>query len=129
MSALTIFLSYNLTDEELVVIWRLQTLAAAHGLTLFVPHPQDRQGKRISRATEQMIDASNLVVAFCTRQFSDRVTQEINHAIQRGRPVLLILEVGVEPPPNLKQFSVVRFDTQQPGDLEKRLVGHLIQNK
>ncbi|HEV2387676.1 MAG TPA: hypothetical protein VGS20_10525 [Candidatus Acidoferrales bacterium] len=35
--ALKVFLSYSLEPEQPVVVWRLQTLAAANGVQLYVP--------------------------------------------------------------------------------------------
>ena len=129
MTDLRIFLSYNLGRSDTVVVWRLQTLAAAHGITLYVPHPQDRRSKAISARIAQMIDAANLTVVLCAQQFSQRVGQEVDYAIQRGKPVLLILEESVELPSSLQGFPAIRFDLRRdpPGELENRIISHLRQ--
>lgn len=129
MNNLSIFLSYNLSSTDMVVIWRLQTLAAAHGITMYVPHPEERRSDRISSFAAQMIDASTLVIAFCTKQLSSKVLQEINYALNKSKPVLLIVEQGVELPRPLKGFPVLAFDPQRPGDFEKRLIDHLDSNR
>ena len=57
-----VFLSYN-TPDEMAVIWRLQTLAAASGLHLDVPNATQRDDwPTISR----MIDSADSVIAFLT---------------------------------------------------------------
>jgi hypothetical protein len=35
--AFKVFLSYSIDPEEQAIVWRLQTLAAAHGIEVFVP--------------------------------------------------------------------------------------------
>lgn len=129
MNSLSIFLSYNLSRTDMVVIWRLQTLAAAHGITMYVPHPEDRRGDHIPSAVAQMIDASTLFIAFCTKQLGPKVMQEIRYALNKSKPILLIVEQGVEVPDLLKGFPALTFDPQRPGDFEKRLLDHLDSNQ
>ncbi len=106
MSNLSLFLSYNLSRTDMV--GRLQTLAAAHGITVYVPHPEDRRGDRISSSASQMIDASTLVIALCTKQLSSKVLQEVQYARDKNKPVLLIVEKGIEVPHSLREFPALR---------------------
>ncbi len=112
----------------MVVLWRLQTLAAAHDITLFVPHPQDRRSDRVPHRVAQMIEASDLAVALCTQQsLGARVEQEIDYAIQRGKPVLLVLEERISLPSRWQALPTIRFDLERdpPGELENKIVEHL----
>ena len=59
-----VFLSYNTTPDEMVVVWRLQTLAAASGLHLDVPNPVQRSDWA---TVTQMINAADSVIAFLTK--------------------------------------------------------------
>lgn len=129
MNSLSIFLSYNLSSTDMVVIWRLQTLAAAHGITMYVPHPEDRRGDHISSSTAQMIDASTLVIAVWTKQPSSKVLQEIQYALSKSKPVLLVVEQGIKPPHWLKEVPALTFDLQRPGDFERRLIDYLNSNQ
>src|SRR5438270_12482097 len=88
-----VFLSYNTTPDEMVVVWRLQTLAAASGLRLDVPNPIQRSDWP---SVTQMINAADSVIAFLTKQVikAPQVIKETNYALSLGQPVIPIVEQG-----------------------------------
>lgn len=130
MESLRIFLSYHVSRSDMVVLWRLQTLAAAHGIALFIPHPQDRRGDRVPAQIAQMVQSSMLVVVLCTQpRLGQRVEREVEYAIQIGKPVLFILEERVALPPEWEALPSIRFDPRRdpPGKLEKKIIDHLVE--
>lgn len=78
----------------MVIVWRLQTLAAASGLHLEVPNKDQRANKVI---IQQMINNSDSMIALLTKTSasSKYVEEEIGYAISINRPVIPIIEKGV----------------------------------
>jgi hypothetical protein len=125
MREMDIFLSHSFSPIEMAVAWRLQTLAAAHGLTMRVPHPVDRK-RGLTTAVRQMVDASELVVGFYTGKLTQPVVDEIRYAIDRGKPVLLVIEEGVALLPSFRGLPHVTFRPEQdPGQTVSDIVGFL----
>src|SRR5881227_1214483 len=85
-----VFLSYN-TPDEMTVVWRLQTLAAASGLRLDVLN--DRQRSDPAKVTKTIDDADS-VIAFLTREPTPQVNRELSYALKRNKPVIPIVESG-----------------------------------
>src|SRR3954469_15279938 len=85
-----VFLSYN-TPDEMVVIWRLQTLASASGIHLDVPSSVQRSDWT---TVTRMIDAADSVIAFLTSRETVQVKQELSYALTKGKPVIPIVEQG-----------------------------------
>lgn len=65
-----VFLSYNTAPDDMVIVWRLQTLAAASGLHVDVPNPMQRSDWAIVR---RMIDDADSVIAFLTKPATTQV--------------------------------------------------------
>lgn len=86
-----VFLSYNTTPDEMVVVWRLQTLAAASGLRLDVPNPTQRAD---FVTVTQMIDAADAVIVFLTSRATPQVKKELTYALDLNKPVIPIVEKG-----------------------------------
>jgi len=59
----------------MVVVWRLQTLAAASGLHLDVPNQMQRSSDWSSAA--RRIDDADVVLAFVTNRVTQQVKREI----------------------------------------------------
>jgi hypothetical protein len=127
-----VFLSYNTTPNEMVVVWRLQTLAAASGLHLDVPNPVQRSDWGV---IAPMISAADSVIAFLTKQVikAPQVIQETNYALSLGKPVVPIVEQGVslELIKSLSQRSGTYFvfDPGKPGEMERELSEYLRKQK
>ncbi len=91
-----VFLSYNTSPEEMVVVWRLQTLAAASGLHLDVPNHDQRLD---SVTVREMIERSDCVLALLTKRATKQVQNEIQTALDLGKKVIPIVEPGYLTPP------------------------------
>ncbi|HKF52202.1 MAG TPA: toll/interleukin-1 receptor domain-containing protein [Candidatus Acidoferrales bacterium] len=130
--ALNVFLSYSTEPDENVIVWRLQTLAAANGIEVFVP-PRI-EGKLISArpallsaAVRRAIEQADCVLAIITTATSSVVESELNYALAKNRTIIPIVESGIADSPFLRQFqNIFRFDrTMQPGQVESEVVQFL----
>lgn len=117
-----VFLIHNTSPEEMVLVWRLQTLAAASGLHLDVPNLNQRQN---SILIDQMIEHADSVIVLVTRAALDSVhlVGEIQMAQSKGRTIIPIFEKGVptESMNELKGSTVFFFDPQEPWEMESKL--------
>ena len=132
--ALNVFLSYSTEPDENVIVWRLQTLAAANGIEVFVP-PRI-EGKLLSArpvllsaAVRHAIEQADCVLAIITAATNSVVESELNYALAKNRTIIPIVESGIPDSPFLGQFqSVFRFDRNvEPGRLESQVVQFLKQ--
>lgn len=126
-----VFLSYNTTRDEMVVVWRLQTLAAASGLHLEVLNSEQRSDWTV---VAQKIDESDSVIAFLTKQATKQVENELRYALSRGKPVIPIVERGVSTKlisVLLQQSGIPVFvlDPDKPGMMESMLADYLRTKK
>jgi len=89
-----VFLSYNTSNNDMVVVWRLQTLAAASGLHLDVPNKTQRVDHAV---IQQMINNSDSMIALLTKTSasSKHVEQEIKYAVSINKLIIPIVEKGV----------------------------------
>lgn len=111
-----VFLSYNAPDE-MTVVWRLQTLAAASGLHLDVLNA--RQRSDLAKVTKT-IDEADSVIAFLTQEPTAQVKRELSYALKKNKPVIPIVEAGTTTLPinALLQHSgipVFQLDPRNPG--------------
>jgi len=122
-----VFLSYNTSRDEMVVVWRLQTLAAASGLHLEVLNQEQRADWGI---VTRIIDEADAVIAFLTKQASKQVENELRYALSRKKPVIPIVERGV----STKLINVLLqgsgipvfvLDPDNPGSMESGLADYL----
>ena len=124
-----VFLSYNTTPDEMVVVWRLQTLAAASGLHLEVLN----RNQRSDWATvAHKIDEADSVIAFLTKSATSQVEKELRYALDRGKLVIPIVERGVSTRlinDLLRQSGIPVFelDPRSPWKIENELAGFLRQ--
>ena len=125
-----VFLSYN-SPDEMAVIWRLQTLAAASGLQLDVPSTQQRYDwQTISR----MIDSADSVIVFLTDKATPQVRQELSYALTKNIPVIPIVEsgavtAGVTTILKNKHVPVFTLEPGNPWRMENELATYLKQEK
>lgn len=122
-----VFLSYNTSKDEMVVVWRLQTLAAASGLHLDVPNPIQRSDWP---AISQMIDASDAVIVFLTKRATAQVKKELDYSLTQGKRVIPIVEHGVQPGPIstlLRESGVPVFElrSDQSWNMERDIAAYL----
>lgn len=125
-----VFLSYN-TPDEMTVIWRLQTLAAASGLQLDVLNARQRSDP--AKVT-QSINNADSVIAFLTQEPTPQVKSELSYALKRKKPVVPIVEAGTTTSQinELLQHSgipVFQMDRHHPGKMENELAKYLEKQK
>lgn len=126
-----VFISYNTASDDMVVVWRLQTLAAASGLQLDVPNPIQRSNWV---TIMQMIDNSDAVISFITKRATKQVKNEIEYALSRGKRVIPIVEQGISInsiQPLLQQSGTPVFilNPQSPRRMESELAQFLQKEK
>jgi len=93
--AFRVFLSYSLDAAEMALAWRLQTLAVAHGIEMYVPNyaadltaplsPKD------SNAIRAAIDRADCVLAIITKAAGPAVQDELKYAAKKGKLVIPIV--------------------------------------
>lgn len=124
-----VFLSYNTNPDEMVVVWRLQTLAAASGLHLEVLN----RNQRSDWATvAHRIDEADSVIAFLTKSATSQVEKELRYALDSGKLVIPIVERRVSTKlinDLLHQSGVPVFelDSRSPWKVENELARFLRQ--
>lgn len=125
-----VFLSYNAPDE-MTVVWRLQTLAAASGLHLDVLNARQRSDP--AKVTKT-IDEADSVIAFLTQEPTAQVKRELSYALKKNKPVIPIVEAGTTTLPikALLQHSgipVFQLDPRNPGQMESQIAKYLEKKK
>lgn len=120
-----VFLIHNTSDDEMVIVWRLQTLAAASGLHLDVPSNVQRSN---SLLISQMIDEADAVIVLLTKSAlkAKFLTSEINFAISKNKTIIPIFVKGVTSPAITSLFGqygspIFIFDPQKPWEMESEL--------
>jgi len=130
-----VYLSYSVDPEEQAIVWRLQTLAASHGIQIYVPHR--KQVGTISRppillpdAAKSAIDQADCVVAIVTNKTGPDVDKELIYALGRNKVIIPIIQDNVPDVPLLKKFEkVFRFSPHDPGRTETEVVKFLKMQK
>jgi nucleoside 2-deoxyribosyltransferase len=135
--AFEVFLSYSTGPEEQVVVWRLQTLAAAHDIQVYVPYRPERTGFRptaepqLSQEATNAIDAAGCVLAIITSRVAPVVQQELSYALGKGKPVIPIVQAGVRDGSLLSMFPqvFVYSPAGNTGEVESQIIEFLKQWK
>jgi hypothetical protein len=121
--AFRVFLSYSLDPAEQALAWRLQTLAAAHGIEMYVPRRDSATSPRartVPGEVQNAIDRSDCVLAILTSQANLFVQREMKHALAKKKLVIPIVHSDLAGHPLLTQFPrVFTFSPwDNPGKLE-----------
>lgn len=132
--AFKVFLSYSTDPDEQVIVWRLQTLATASGIHVYVPQRHFPRVKPMpSDEVKSAIDESNCVLALITTNTSAEVENELSYALASHKLVIPIVENTVRLNPELlAKFprGVFSFSRHQvPGRIENDVVMFLKQEK
>jgi len=130
------FLSHSTDASEQVIVWRPQTLAAAHGIELVVPPRPGLElpsGRRVVPSTgiRSAIEHSEFVLAIITARTSRFVEQELNYALGKRKLIIPIVETGVRNGAFLRNFPKVFWFSHHdaPGKVETEIVGFLKTQK
>jgi hypothetical protein len=103
-----IFVCYNpnAQPEESTAL-RLQTISNLYGLKVSLPSRQT-SANGISQETKLRIDNSRFVVAFCLESLSYLLTEELNYAILKQKPIVVIYDVDAGKKINFKEVGDVK---------------------
>jgi hypothetical protein len=135
--AFKVFLSYSTDPEEHAIVWRLQTLAATHGIQLFVPSrpglttPANR--KNVPLLPDRVaIGHADCVLAIITSATGPAVEKELNYALSEGKLIIPIVEHSLAHQPFLRKFpkifSFSRLD-ENAGKIEIQVLEFLKQQR
>lgn len=124
-----VFLTHSLDPSEEGLAWRLQTLAAAYGIQMYVPrrnHPPNRKTDLAASAVKE-IDRSDCVLAIITGHADETVEAELKHARDRQKPIIPIVRSDLADNPLLTQFRPVFIFSpgDYPGKLETEVMEFL----
>lgn len=134
----TVFLSYSVDPDEQAIVWRIQTLAAAQGIQVFVPQrpgprmPTSRHHVLIDEQTRKAIDQADCVLAIITTRTGTAVQKELNYARGKGKLIIPIVEQEVTNHAFLSGFApVFRFSrwNSSPGKVEAEISQFLLRQK
>lgn len=126
--AFRVFLSHSLDPAEQALAWRLQTLAAAHGIEVFVPQRGSALSSSALVALHNAIDRSDCVLAIIISKADASVRKELQYALAQGKPVIPIVHSDFANHPWLAQFPRFIFSpSDNPGKVEGQVVEYLKQ--
>jgi len=125
--AFRVFLSYSLDPTEMALAWRLQTLAAAHGIEMYVPQHGPGNGAPAAVTVQQAIDRADCVLAIITTAASELVQNELGYALERKKLVIPIVRTDLAGHALLAGFpQVFTFSPwENPGAVETEIVDFL----
>jgi hypothetical protein len=123
--AFRVFLSYSLDPTEQALAWRLQTLAAAHGIEVYVPPRGPAYAALPSVGVTAAIDRSDCVLAIINAKADAGVQRELKYALARQKLVIPIVHQDFVHHPLLAQFPKVF--TFSPWDNPGRVEGEVLK--
>jgi hypothetical protein len=131
--AFKVFLTYSLDPSEEALAWRLQTLAAAHGVEMYVPRRGGVPSRQATLVNEAMnaIDRSDCVLAIITGQANQALERELKHALAKNKLVIPIVSSEMSGHPLLTQFphKFTFSPVDDPGKLETDIAEFLKHQK
>jgi hypothetical protein len=125
LPALKVFLSHSVAD--LSIVTKMHDLLSAGGITVYIAELQPQPGVLISEKIEKMIRESDYFIALLTRdgQRSPFVNYEIGVAKGFNKPIIPLVEEGVQPPLYLQQREVLWFKRDDPEKTVEWLIEYL----
>ncbi len=128
--AFKVFLTHGLDSSEQALAWRLQTLAASHGIEMYVPQRNTALPPLPGAVSIQSaIDRSDCVLAIITADPDASVQKELQYAKKMQKLVIPIVQSDFAKHPLLAHFPrVFTFSSSDdPGALESKVVEFLKQ--
>jgi hypothetical protein len=125
--AFRVFLSYSLDAAEMALAWRLQTLAAAHGIEMYVPNHGNGTAAPGAAAVQHAIDRADCVLAILTTAASQMVHNELSYALDHRKLVIPIVRTDLAGHRFLERFPrLFTFSPwDNPGTVETQIVEFL----
>src|ERR1041384_3372136 len=96
--AFRVYLSHSLDPAEAALAWRLQTLATAHGIEMFVPN-YDIATPPGASSIQNPIDRAECVLAIITTAATPNVENELRYALEKRKVVIPIVRSDVQSHP------------------------------
>jgi hypothetical protein len=129
--AFRVFLSYSLDPAEMALAWRLQTLAAAHGIEMYVPQHGTGGAATGAVPVQRAIDRADCVLAIITTAASQMVQHELRYALEHQKLVIPIVRADLAGHPLLAGFPrVFTFSPwDNPGPVESQIVEFLKEHQ
>lgn len=123
-----VFVSYSSADDQVTAL-RLQTLAAAHGLQVYVPPAHTRLRQSGGNAWDQVLRQSDLVLAVITGSLAPGAQRELELAAGLKKKVLPIVTVeSALSSPVVQRFPQAFYlDPMNPAAIENDIIGYLNQ--
>jgi len=111
----------------MALAWRLQTLAAAHGIEMYVPQYGATVVPPGAVTVQQAIDRADCVLAIITTAASQTVQNELRYALEHRKLVIPIVRTDLAGHPLIAQFPrVFTFSPwDNPGTVETEIVEFL----
>jgi hypothetical protein len=130
-----VFLSYSAAPDEQALVWRLQTLATAEGIEMYVPPRAAVRSSGIRNppvppnVIRRQIDSSDFVLAILASGLNPQVEQELSYALGKGKTIIPIVAEGSAHASFFTRFPVVfHFSpSSNVGEIETRVVDFLKQ--
>ena len=121
-----VYLSHSLDPAEAALAWRLQTLATAHGIEMFVPNYGVAPVPG-AVSVHSAIERADCVLAIITAAASPKVQDELRYALEKRKLVIPIVRADLNGNPLLTQFPrVFAFSPwDNPGEIETQIVEFL----
>lgn len=131
--SLKVFLSFSVDPDDQVLIWRLQTLATAQGIDMYIPVWQVTENRRpgvLPQIVRTSIDKADCVLAIITSRTSTKVRDELAYAFEKHKLIVPLVERSVVLPAFFKRLPVFRFtQNEPPGRLETHVIEFLKQQQ
>lgn len=121
---MNVFLSHSVSIRDAPVAARLRAVAASYDIRLLLPLREHhyRQG-RLTAEVKKLIESSDAVIALATTDaaWDQSVSLEVQEAIRAGKPIIALVEQGVNVN-GIPADNIVRFNRLNPAGHEEELV-------
>ena len=133
----SVFLTYSMDPDEQSLVWRLQTLATAQGISVYVPTREAPQGKssrdmpKVRNDVRAAINRADCVLAIITARAGSAIQSELNYALSSNKLIVPIVQQGVGDRTYFSKFPRVFWfsPAEPPGKLESEIVDFLKTRK
>jgi hypothetical protein len=123
--AFRVYLSHSLDPAESALAWRLQTLAVAYGIEMYVPNYGLTPAPGVL-SIQNAIDRADCVLAIITTAASANVQNELRYALDKRKLVVPIVRSDIEVHPIAQFPRVFKFSPwEDPGAIETHIVEFL----
>lgn len=128
-----VFISYSTSEDDASAIWRLQTIAALEGITVYVPSRNHRDSEQITEDVKKMIDKAHCIILLLSKKAAPscnkKMNKEFGYALQKNKFMIYLVEKGVKINQKLTQIidknQIIQFDRNNPIQHEKQLLSIL----